>query len=218
MHQEWTDLLSAYLDGELDGVTRRRLEGHLADCAACAAVRTDLERIIAAAPGYHGAAPSADLWPGIESAIDRGRVVAFRRGPVGRRMGIRYLIAAGIAAVAIAGGTIWYRSSGDLGAPIVATGPAPRGEVIPVAFESKAYDAAVEELERTLAGRRGDLDTATVRVLEESLALIDRAIAEARAAIQRDASNGYLNGQIANNLRKKLNVLRLATRAIASET
>jgi hypothetical protein len=83
---------------------------------------------------------------------------------------------------------------------------------------SAAYDTAVTALEKTLEANRSRLDTGTVRVVEESLKTIDRAIAEARAAIQRDSTNGYLNGQIAANLRKKVNLLRLATRAIASQT
>jgi hypothetical protein len=218
MHTEWTDLLSSYLDGELDAITRRRLEAHLAGCPECAAVRDDLARIVAVAPGYQGTPPRADLWPAIATAIDRDRVVSLpaRRTPVG--VTLRYLIAAGVTIAAVGSGVYWYRAS-NLGAPaVVATVPSRSAEAVPAALESAKYDAAVAELEQILATRRGALDSTTVRVLEESLALIDRAIAEARAAIQRDPANAYLNEQIAGNLRKKLNVLRLATRAIASET
>ncbi len=219
MHSEWTDLLSAYLDGELDPVTRRRLESHLAGCPACAAVRDDLARIVAVAPSYHGAPPPTDLWPGIEAAIDRDRMIELpRRRVPGPRFGLRGLIAAGIATMAIGGGALWYRWSGPAQPVAVATAPVGPSRAVPVGLENAGYDAAVAELEQILASKRGALDTATVRVLEESLALIDRAIAEARAAIQRDTANAYLNEQIAGNLRKKLNVLRLATRAIASET
>jgi hypothetical protein len=87
-----------------------------------------------------------------------------------------------------------------------------------VAFASAAYDSASTELTRTLDANRGRLDTATVRVLEQSIRTIDQAVAEARAAIQRDTANAYLNGQIAANLRKKINLLKAATRAIHSET
>jgi hypothetical protein len=141
--------------------------------------------------------------------------LARRRGPV-RVSVVRWLIAAGIGVVAIGSALRWVSSSAD---PIpMAVTPVDSARAVPVAFENAGYDAAVAELERTLADRRGQLDSATVRILEESLALIDRAIAEARAAIQRDTANAYLNEHIAGNLRKKLNVLRLATRAIASET
>jgi hypothetical protein len=219
MHQEWTDQLSGYLDGELDPASRRRLEAHLAGCPACAAVRDDLARLIAAAPGYRGSPPASDLWPSIAAELERGRVTPISRARVPQRWRLApYLIAAGLAAVMVGGGALWLRWQAS---PETVAGTAPgveAGRAIPVVFEPVGYDAAVAELERTLASRRSELDTATVRVLEESLALIDRAIAEARAAIQRDSGNAYLNEQIAGNLRKKLNVLRLATRAIGSET
>lgn len=80
------------------------------------------------------------------------------------------------------------------------------------------YSAAVKDLENTLAVGRDKLDSATVRVLEESIWTIDRAIAEARAAIQRDSTNAYLNAQIAKNMRRKLQLLRVAARAIAAES
>ena len=58
----------------------------------------------------------------------------------------------------------------------------------------------------------------TVRLVEENLRKIDAAIADARAAIQRDPANLYLNRQIAANMRLKLNLLRSATNAIAART
>jgi len=214
MHSEWTDLLSAYLDDELDPVTRRRVEHHLAECGACARVLDDLRRIVGVAPGYQGTEPETELWPGIAARIEERRVVAFPR-----RAGLRWreLIAAGLLmAVAGAAGT-WYWMSGSAPAGPVAEAPVLTAAT-PAGLASARYDAAVAELEATLAANRARLDTATVRVLEQSLRSIDQAIAEARAAIQRDTANAYLNGQIAVNMRKKLSVLRLATRAIASET
>ena len=73
-----------------------------------------------------------------------------------------------------------------------------------------SYDAAIRELQALLALRRGDLDTATVRVLEESLRLIDAAIAQARAALARDPNDLYLNGHLQRALDRKLDLLRHA--------
>ena len=219
MHSEWTDLLSSYLDGELDLDSRRRLEAHLAQCESCRAVRVDLSRIVAAAPEYRGEPPRIDRWPGVAAEIDRGRVTTLSTRPRFSSPAVGWLMAAGLVA-AVGLGLWWRRVPEAPPSEVAATRvlPASGSPVLPAAFESKAYDTAVAELERTLAERRGSLDSATVRVLQQSLATIDRAIAEARAAVQRDTSNGYLNDQIAGNLRKKLNVLRLATRALASET
>jgi hypothetical protein len=53
-----------------------------------------------------------------------------------------------------------------------------------------------------------------VRVVEQNLEVIDRAIAEARAAIAADPANAYLNGQVAANMRRKLDLLRRTAAAI----
>ena len=42
MHEEWTDKLSEYLDGELADDERYAVESHLSGCAECAAVLDDL--------------------------------------------------------------------------------------------------------------------------------------------------------------------------------
>ena len=51
MHEEWTDRLSDFLDGELPADEQRAVEAHLRGCAACAAVLEDLKRVVARAPG-----------------------------------------------------------------------------------------------------------------------------------------------------------------------
>ncbi|MGE0439439.1 MAG: zf-HC2 domain-containing protein [Gemmatimonadales bacterium] len=224
MHSEWTDLLSAYLDNELDAVTRRRVDGHLRECAACRGVLEDLRRIVAAAPGYAGTEPSRDLWPAIRRQVGPS-VLPFARPatrPASRPVA---LAAAALLLVGIGAAGAWLLRGGSAGpvpAPTLASAPptlAPGTDSTLLANRREvAYDAAVSELEATLRANRSKLDTATVRVLEESLAKIDAAIAEARAAIQRDTANAYLNGQITARMRAKVNLLRLATRALASET
>jgi hypothetical protein len=61
-----------------------------------------------------------------------------------------------------------------------------------------------------LEQRRPTLDTATVAVLERNLAIIDAAIAESRAALERDPDSVLLNRQLHNALGRKVQVLRTA--------
>jgi anti-sigma factor RsiW len=75
VHEEWTDRLSEYLDGELPADEQRAVDAHLRGCAECAAVLADLKRVVARAQ-QAGAAPrppSADLWAGIAAGIDSQR-------------------------------------------------------------------------------------------------------------------------------------------------
>lgn len=66
----------------------------------------------------------------------------------------------------------------------------------------------IVELRRILDERQLVLDSATVAVLEHSLATIDRAITEARTALERDPASPFLNDQLNRALEKKLGLLR----------
>lgn len=225
MHDEWSNQLSAYLDGELDAEVRRRLEAHLVDCAECRATLGELRRVVAWAPTYAGAEPSRDLWAGILDAIDRGKVATFEehRPPAPRRRFTwAQLAAAALAMAVLGGGGAWLllrQSESPVAGPrSLAVRDSAGASAHQVAFADRQYDAAVADLERVLAEGRSKLDTATVRIVEESLHTIDRAIAEARSAIQRDSANAYLSVQVAANMRRKLAILRQAARAIAAES
>jgi Putative zinc-finger len=82
-----------------------------------------------------------------------------------------------------------------------ATPPAP-------AEEASEYARDVAQLRAIVAQRRAELDSATVAVLEKNLELIDRAIAESRAALQRDPASEFLADQLARAMTKKVAILR----------
>jgi hypothetical protein len=75
---------------------------------------------------------------------------------------------------------------------------------------ARSYAAAVADLERVLADGRGRLDSTTVKIIEQNLAAIDRAIAEAQRALDADSANLYLNTHLAETMRRKLDLLRQA--------
>lgn len=215
----WPGLLSPYLDGELDPDARRQVEAHLAECAPCRAALHDLRAIVAAAPGYQGAPSGRDLWPGIAAGIERSRVVALPVRPAARHFTLRQLVAASVLLAAAAGGLAWYAARQQGAAPggsVAVEAPLePSLRLAGIGSRAdSAYDGAVADLEQVLAEGRGRLDTATVRVVEQNLKVIDRAIAEARAAIAADPANAYLNGQVAANMRRKLDLLRRTAAAI----
>jgi anti-sigma factor RsiW len=219
----FTTQLSPYLDGELDAAAAAALEAHLATCAACRTTLDGLRDIVTAAPHYPGRAPSPDVWRRVEAGLDGHRVVALRAA--GRRFGWSQLLAASLLMAAVGGGTgwlLWHRGASGA-APMAGSGASPSRPAAAAGLRTTAaadarYDAAVHDLEEALEAGRGRLDSVTVRRVEESLRRIDDAIAEARAAIQRDPANAYLNRQIAANMRRKLNLLRTAANAIAART
>jgi hypothetical protein len=228
----FTDLLSGYLDGELNDVEKHRLELHLEECTACQGVLADLRAIVAAAPHYQGRDPSRDLWPAISKYLkSESKVVPLRRVSAGhledaaallhpkqsrRRPGWPILLAASLLIALVSGGTVWLATRGTApDSPSQTIGQAASASSRNAAFAESQYESAVADLEKLLADGREKLDTGTVRVLEESLRKIDTAIAEARAAIERDSSNAFLNRQLTANMRKKLNLLRAVAGALA---
>ena len=230
MSDQFTHQLSAYLDGELERDSRRRLEAHFAACPECSALLADLRAIVGAAPHYEGREPSRDLWKDIEARLDDAEVIPIGTSrppvlPASRRFSWPQLIAASIVMAAVGGGAALLVVRSPTSQPEVTAVELPNGRTaaLPdptktVEYAEAQYDAAVKDLETVLAAGRNQLDTATVRTIEQSLQKIDAAIAEARIAIQRDPANEYLSRQIAANMRRKLDLLRAATNAIAART
>ena len=130
MHEEWTDRLSEYLDGELPDADRRAVEAHLQRCADCSAVLGDLRRVVARAQEMGATVPrppSVDLWDGIVARIEsrrsagtpsKGVEVEAERSAgsaapftprVGRRLTftLPQLAAAAVVVAAVSGGLVW---------------------------------------------------------------------------------------------------------------
>ncbi len=72
------------------------------------------------------------------------------------------------------------------------------------------YDREIGSLRDMLATRRSELDTATVRVLEENLTIIDRAIDQSRQALVRDPNSTFLIDHLNSALGRKVELLRTA--------
>jgi len=215
MSDTWTSRLSEYLDNELGPDERGRLERHLADCAECRQVLEQLRQVVHRAFTLPDREPDSDVWPQVSEAIAAGRVVPFQaKRPRRFAFTVPQLAAAAAALVVLAGAGAWF-ASGSLRRP---EAPGTGGGLIPVAaaFDpGSRADSAITELERILREESSRLDTSTVRILAENLALIDRAIAQARQALEQDPGNPYLNEHLARTMRKKIEVLRQAAELAA---
>ena len=212
MSDRWMERLSEYLDDELSAPEQSALEAHLESCDSCSAVLANLRRVVAGARQLDDRGPARDLWPGIARQI--GATPA-RARPAGRRwsFSVPQLAAAAVMLMTLSGGAVWLvQSQGLSNAQPVATVPASASTPAINASHSAAqsYAAAVADLERVVAGGRGQLDSTTVRIIEQNLAVIDQAIAQAQRALQADPANLYLNTHLAETMRRKLDLLRQA--------
>lgn len=209
----WTPRLSEYVDGALSSADREALEQHLAACEDCRETVEGLRRVRKRAAAVEDRPPQVDLWPGIARRIGvaSGARVPARRAQRRWSLTLPQLAAAAVVLVAVGAGTLWVVQKTVGAAPTapVTALQAPPGlegrfaSIVP-------YDAAVADLEQVYSRNRDRLDTVTVRVLEESLAMIDRAIERARAALAADPSDAYLNTYLADTMRRKVALLRRA--------
>ena len=223
IHDPWTDRLSEYLDGELPEWERVALESHLESCAECSVIVSDLRRVVRRARTLKNQPPANDLWPGIATRIGASTAETRPVADLGahrlarRRwaFSLPQLAAAGLALMTLSGGAVWMLSTPAKQIVVAPAPPAPIQSTPAVSVGLKpnatqSYAAAVADLEQVLAQGRGKLDSTTVRIIEQNLAAIDRAIAEAQRALDADSANMYLNTHLAETMRRKLDLLRQA--------
>lgn len=246
-HIEYS-LLQDYWEGLLDPEAETAVQAHLESCPRCHQEFEDFSEFMTDLRALPTEAyPARDLWPQVawrtreqsksedraptESAESRdrfggsealGRGVGHgKRSQVSRRVSLPawQLLAASIALIVISGGSVWAILSGSPGALELAT---PKGGAMAqmVGWEEAygEYDQAVADLEAVLEKGREVLDPETIRVLEENLQSIDRAIQEAGDALMNDPASTLLQRFLADNLRKKVDLLRRAAGAVYAST
>lgn len=223
-HDLWTDRLSDYMDDELSVQERTAVDQHIADCGDCRLVLDELRAVASRARALVDAPPERDLWAGVAAQIGaRGfgpsRVLRMLTARTSRRFSftLPQLVAAGLALMVLSGSMVWLARLGgertDFPA-IVAEAPSVGGSTpsaVPATFAEAHYDEAIADLQQTLDAGRAKLDPETVRVLEQNLMAIDRAIEQCRQALAEDAANTYLNDHLVAAKKRKLALLRRAT-------
>ena len=213
MNGHLNENLSAYLDGDLQDADLMAAESHLAACAECRAELDGLRRVVRRAASLDDRPPEKDLWSGIAGRLSTpstSDVVPLESRRRRFAFTVPQLAAAAIALMALssAAGIMMSRR------PVQPGAPGPEGGIVLVGNHpdvvTASYDSAITGMQQMLASRRGMMDTSTVRIVEQSLTVIDLAIRQAREALSRDPANMYLNGQLQRTLDRKLDVLRRA--------
>jgi hypothetical protein len=208
------ELIDDLAAGRLTGARRDAALAHIAGCAECTA---DLEAARALAVPLAGLPrsiePPRDLWPAI--AARTGNQVAPGSTPLTRH---RPLLAIAAALALVAGSSavtmLVMRDSGPERGPLTAAPAAPAapaGSAAPARFEAR-YVAETRELADLLERQRDLLAPETVAALERNLAIIDSAIADSRAALAADPSNGELELLLRAGYEQKVALLQQATR------
>ncbi len=223
MNDNWTERLSAYLDEELSPDERAALERHLETCDECRVALKQLRGVVAWAADFEGREPANDVWPQISAAIGDAPsgVVNLdnrRRRPMRITFSIPQSLAAAIALAVVGAGGWWLARAtapqNQMSTVIDISAPDAAATVTATIAVAQKYGPAISDLEQVLLHEHGTLDSNTVRVLREQLAIIDRALAEAQAALAQDPASDFLADHYTGMMKKKLDVLRQAARKV----
>lgn len=219
-HPWCQDRLSEYLDDQLDERDRHAVTRHLEACPACQAAAAELEELRLRARALGPVDPPRDLWPGIRARLGEAEVVplpvaepAAARVPPWRRvvrLTVPQLAAAGLVLALAAGSAAWALRpvAGPAGAAFEAGAASELRRVSDDLAGAPAGVGAAESLDAILREARDRLNPNTVRILEKNLAVIQRAIDEASAALEMDPGNTFLEGYLEASLARRTQYLQ----------
>jgi negative regulator of sigma E activity len=192
MHEEWTDKLSDYLDGELPGDERDPVESHLAGCAHCRNVLEELRRVIARARSIQPRPPHQDLWAGIAERIEARPTTdkvtplhaSWAQRPLrmpSRRISftLPQLAAAAVLLMALSGGVVWSivsRSAALPSAEISRSTDAARSS------SSVEREASAERSGEPSDGAQADVQMAAIGFADQQY---DAAVADLEKAVHK---------------------------------
>jgi len=231
--QDFDIAIGDAVDGTITEPAARRLQGHLATCARCAALDADLRAIRSAARALPAQPPPAHVWKAIAAAMESER--AGQAATAGRGLFAGFaswqrawqpLAAAAMAIIVTATlaavGTLLeplrqtqdvrltdsVEGAGTDGAAAAGTVAADTLAVDTVRHAEGEYIEAINGLEAITSTAGDTLDQETADVLKTNLTVIDRAIGDSRAALKEEPENRLAIASLFEALRGKLALLQ----------
>jgi anti-sigma factor RsiW len=220
----FTHLLSDYLDHDLPRAEYDAVERHLKTCTECRETLAGLVAVKSRAASLVDPPAPTDLWAGIASRIgpagSTSKAAGVRRAVVielpkrGRAWGVPQWALAAAAFAVVAAAAVWFAQSRLVPAGVrpaqVATRNAQGTDARAVRFDADEIQNEIRDLQAAIERGRGKLAPETVRVLEENLRIIDKALGDARVALQQDPANRELEDYFASSVSKKLDMVKRA--------
>ena len=200
-------LMNDAVDDDLAPDLTDQLEVHLDSCPGCHQHMNDLRSLVTAAAALPSELePSRDLWPDIE-----GRLMGM---PSSQRTVRRVVLA--VAALVVAGFALSLLRTPSTGPQLqssmqsgIVQADSRTATLDDVRLE---YRRARGELLEVLQARRGEISPETWQVIENNLALIDRAIDEIETVLAVNPVEGRLDRQLLLAYHRQIAMLRWAAR------
>jgi anti-sigma factor RsiW len=208
---EYEAQIGDYVDGTLAESARASLDAHLATCAACHALMADLTAIRSASLALEPVVPPPHVWRKLSAAIEAeprpwATLWTMRGAPWWQGL------AAAAMTITVVVGLVW--TAGRL-SPVAEERVARLGGTPPATSVEGEYQLAEQDLTSAIAGleqiataERAQLDMETNDVLQANLTVLDGAIGESRAALQKEPENDVAQQSLFEALRSKLTLLQ----------
>ena len=226
------DLLSDLFDGNLGQHEVVVVSEHLTACASCAATYDTLKRLVSTANSLpRSVLPPEDIWADLRTSLNRrkeivlpaaGSISSSGNGSTNRRRmprrTIAVLAAAAVILIALSSGItalVLRRGAADVAVidslPSALQTAGPRSGATSLAGFSQTeneFNRTIGELEQAVDTQRDRLRPETIKTVDRSLAVVDSAIAEARAALLADPNNQMLIDLLSATYQRKVDLLR----------
>jgi hypothetical protein len=216
--ERFVPLIHDRVDGAPGAPAADGLDEHLASCAACRALLSDLEQIHRVAVTLPDLTPRPEVWAGLARRLEAERSAR----PKAFWTGARVTLALAATLVVAVASSVWLLRTpapppGAATAPVVAAAPQAViqstdalvkdvDEHLRIADEH--YVQAISGLEQVVTSGEESLDPAVAATLQKNLGVIDQAIKESRDAIKSQPNSQLAQTSLFEALRQKVALLQ----------
>jgi len=211
-------LIHDRVDGALDAGAQPELDAHLASCAACRGLLSDLDAINRTAADIPDVTPRPEVWNSLAARL--AAEAAARPRPFWT--GARVALAMAATLVVAVTSSVWLLRAPAPAAPTEASADSPAGAATGVIqsdrdlvqdvdehlrIADEHYVQAIAGLEQVVRSGEGALDPALAATLQKNLGVIDQAITESREAIKTQPNSQLAQTSLFEALRQKVSLL-----------
>jgi tetratricopeptide (TPR) repeat protein len=193
---ECIDLLGDAVEQSLKPEAEAAVRDHCAHCEDCPSLLADLQAIRRTASALDRGVPSQAVWQRIA-----------RRTIDARRSWLPLTAAASIVIVTATGATVYWTTHRAAPSSDVRSALALSAEAEIQQAEAH-YEKAIAALEQLTANKQNTLDPQVNDAIVRSLGIIDKAIADSRAALRDDPSSEVAQASLLDALRAKTALLQ----------
>jgi anti-sigma factor RsiW len=204
--QDYELELGDYVDGTLEGDARAACEAHLATCARCSALVSDLRTIGQRLRTLEPVAPGPHVWTRLAAAVEAERGAGWVWGFNWRTLSAVASSVLIVASLSWVGGRLAPVGSGAgrLASAVIEDRPV-SAEIDDATMQLTTAIAGLETIART---EQAALDADTADVLQANLVVIDGAISESRAALETEPDSRAAQDSLFEALRSKVELLQ----------